>query len=103
MTKEQFLNLDFKEKLNIWHNFSSLSRWDIYFYENDEMTINDLYNRHPYKLAHDIHYGQYDYNDSYFYYDDLGRLISFSDELTFRSIIDIDEMITWYNDTYIGE
>jgi hypothetical protein len=67
------------------------------------MTINNIYRGDAYKLALDIHYGQYDYNDTYFYYDDLGHLVSFSDELTFRGLIDIDEMITWYNNTYKGE
>jgi hypothetical protein len=103
MTKDLFLSFDLEAQVNIFNKFSENHDFYLYIYENDEMTINDLYNRHAYKLAHDIHYGQYDYNDTYFYYDDLGRLVSFSDELTLRGLIDIDEMITWYNNTYKGE
>lgn len=103
MTKDLFLSFDLEEQVSIWNKFSSENGWNDYIYENDEYTMNSLYYKMPYKLAHDIHYGEYDYNDRYFYYDDLEHLISFSDELTFRGLIDIDEMITWYNNTYKGE
>lgn len=103
MTKDLFLSFDLEAQVNIWNKFSNANNWNEYFFENDEMTINNVYRGDAYKLALDIHYGEYDYNDRYFYYDDLGHLISFSDELTFRGLIDIDEMITWYNNTYKGE
>lgn len=103
MTKDLFLSFSLEAQVNIWNKFSSENGWNEYFHENDENTLNHLFYKEPYKLAHDIHYGEYDYNDRYFYYDDLGHLISFSDELTFRGLIDIDEMITWYNNTYKGE
>jgi hypothetical protein len=103
MTKDLFLSFDLEAQVNIWNKFSSENNWNEYFYENDEMTISGLYNRNIYKLAHDIHYGEYDYNDTYFYYDDLGLLVSFSDVEFFHDVIDIDEMITWYNNTYKGE
>lgn len=107
MTKDLFLSFSLEAQVNIWNKFSHAHNNHLYIYGNDEYTLNNFYYKEPYKLAHDIHYGEYDYNDRYFYYDDLGHLISFSDELTFRGLIDIeidiDEMITWYNNTYKGE
>jgi hypothetical protein len=103
MTKQQFLDLSLEEQVITWNDFASEHGWDTHIYDNDEFTLDNLYHGSAYKLAYHIHFGEYDYNDTYFYYDDLGRLISFSDELTFRGLIDIDEMITWYNNTYKGE
>lgn len=103
MTKKEFLELSLEAQVNVWNKFSDNSGFDKHFYKNDEYTLNGLYYKIPYKLAHDIHYGEYDYNDRYFYYDNLGHLISFSDELTFRGLIYIHGMITWYNNTYKGE
>lgn len=103
MTKEQFLSFSLEAQVNIWNKFSSANNWEEYFYENDEMTINNLYHGDAYHFGGDICHGEYSYDDRYFYYDVLGHLISFSDELTFRGLIDIDEMITWYNNTYKGE
>jgi len=98
MTKKQFLDFSLEEKVNAWNKFSVENNWNEFFYENDEFTFKDLYLDNPYQLAYHIHYGNYDYNDTYIYYDDLGHLVSFSDELTLRGIIDIDEMLKWYNE-----
>lgn len=100
MTKDLFLSFSLEAQVNIWNKFNHAHNSHLHIFENDEQTLNELYYRNAYKLAYHIHYGEYDYNDTYMYYDDLGRLISFSDELTFRNLIDIDETITWYNKTY---
>lgn len=103
MTKKMFLSFDLEAQVNIWNKFSSENGWNEYIYENDETTINSVYQGETYKLAYHIHYGEYDYNDSYFYYDDLGHLVSFSDVDFLHDIIDVDEMITWYENTFEGE
>jgi hypothetical protein len=103
MTKKQFLDLSLEEQVNAWNKFSFENGFYGFIYENDETALQNVSNSSFLKLAYLIHYGNYSYNDTYIYFDVLGRLFSFSDELTFRGMIDIDEMITWYNNTYKGE
>ena len=103
MTKDLFLSFDLEAQVNVWNKFSNKNNWNEYFFENDETTISSVYYGDTYKLAYDIHFGEYDINDTYFYYDELGHLVSFSDVEFFHDIIDIDEMIKWYNNTFKGE
>lgn len=103
MTKEKFLSFGLEAQVNIWNKFSSENGWNEYFYENTQTTINDIYNKSPYDLALDIQHGDYSVNDTYFYYDDLGHLVSFSDVEFLHDIIDVDEMITWYENTFKGD
>jgi hypothetical protein len=103
MTKEQFLSFDLEAQVNIFNKFSFENGFYGFIYENNETELQNVSNSSFLKLAYLIHYGSYSYNDTYIYFDVLGRLFSFSDELTFRGMIDIDEMITWYNNTYKGE
>jgi hypothetical protein len=98
MTKKQFLDLSLEEQVNAWNEFSFENGFYGFIYENNETTLQNVSNSSFLKLAYLIHYGSYSYNDTYIYFDDLGRLLSFSDELTLRGIIDIDEMLKWYNE-----
>lgn len=102
MTKTQFLDFQLDTQINVWNKFSEENGWDEYFYENNEYFFNDFYHGSAYKLVEHIHYGDYDFNDNYVYYDIYG-LNSFSDIETFHSIIDIDEMLKWYNEKNIGD
>ena len=104
MTKKQFLDLSLEEQVNAWNNFSFENGFYGFIYENNETELQNVSNSSFLKLAYLIHYGSYSYNDTYIYFftneniDVLGRLFSFSDELTLRGIIDIDEMLKWYNE-----
>lgn len=98
MTKQHFLDLSLEEQVITWNEFSIENNWDEFFYDNDEFTFKDLYRDNPYQLAFHIYYGEYDYNDIYIYYDNLGHLVSISTFEELHDIIDIDEMLTWYNE-----
>jgi hypothetical protein len=98
MTKKQFLDFSLEEQVNAWNDFSFENGFYGFIYENNETELQNVSNSSFLKLAYLIHYGSYSYNDTYIYIDDLGRLISFSDELTLRGIIDIDEMLKWYKE-----
>lgn len=98
MTKEQFKNLSYEEQIYIWNDFAIENSWETQVYENNEYFFKDFYNGNAYELARHIYYGEYDFNDDYLYYDTLGRLNSFSDMEDFYDIIDIDEMLVWFNE-----
>jgi hypothetical protein len=98
MTKKQFLDFSLEEQVNAWNKFSFENGFYGFIYENNETELQNVSNSSFLKLSYLIHYGSYSYNDTYMYFDDLGRLVSFSDELTLRGIIDIDEMLKWYNE-----
>jgi hypothetical protein len=98
MTKEQFLDFSLETQIDTWNEFAIENGWNEYFYENDEFTIKELYHDNPIELAYHIHWGEYNYNDTYIYYDDLGHLISISNFAELHDIIDIDEMLNWYNE-----
>lgn len=98
MTKQQFLDLSFEEQVIKWNTFSTENNWNEFFYDNDEFTLKELYRDSAHKLAYHIHFGEYYYNDTYFYYDDLDHLVSISTFEELHDIIDIDEMLKWYNE-----
>jgi hypothetical protein len=98
MTKKQFLDLSLEEQVNAWNKFSFENGFYGFIHENNETELQNVSNSSFLKLAYLIHYGSYSYNDTFIYFDVLGHLVSFSDELTLRGIIDIDEMLKWYNE-----
>jgi hypothetical protein len=102
MTLEQYKEIALKYKVEMWNTFCEKTNCNLYLYKNDQETINEIYRHNTYKLAEDIYYGNYDYNDLYICYDELGLLNSFSDQDELHAFIDVEHMLTWFNKVFIS-
>ena len=77
-------------------------------YDNDEYTINELFENNPYGFMERCQYGNYSIQDDYFTFDTLGHIYSGNwDDIVEETIYYIDEIIeellSIHNDLYIDE
>ena len=77
-------------------------------YDNDEYTINDLFENNAYDFMERCEYGNYSIQDDYFTFDTLGHIYSCNwDDIVEETIYYIDEIIeellSIHNDLYIDE
>ena len=77
-------------------------------YENDEYTINELFENNAYNFMERCQYGNYSIQDKYFTFDTLGNIYSCNwDDIVEETIYYIDEIIeellSIYNELYIDK
>ena len=77
-------------------------------YDNDEYTINDLFENNAYNFMERCQYGNYSIQDDYFTFDTLGHIYSCNwDDIVEETICYIDEIIeellSIHNDLYVDE
>ena len=88
--------LDVVQELNSWNG----SFEELRFYDNDEYTINELFSS-PYDFAEACSYGEYNFNEDYFKFDNLGNIQSY----TYREMVNevrdnIDDIVDALKDKY---
>lgn len=84
----------------VWNEFCMENRWENEFYTNDEDGLYMLFNGSDtalQDLARAIHFGEYNYMDTYVVLNGYGNLESFS-ENNAREYIDESELVAWFND-----
>lgn len=97
--KEMLINqmneMDEEDVLYIWNDYAYDCRPDDVIYENEEDVLNDLFSR-PSDAIRAINYGDYHFNDPWFYFNGYGNIQSvyslIDDE---NSIVCLDELAEW--------
>ena len=64
--------------VNLWNEYCNESNPDDYIYENEEYTLNEMFNSVDEALRA-AYYGDYRYGDDYVMFNAYGNLVSFSD------------------------
>ena len=77
-------------------------------YENDEYTINELFENNAYDFMERCQYGNYSIGDDYFTFDTLGHIYSCNwDDIVEETVYYIDEIIeellSIWSELYINE
>ena len=77
-------------------------------YENDEYTINELFENNAYNFMERCQYGNYSIHDDYFTFDTLGNIYSCNwDDIVEETVYYIDEIIeellSIWSELYINE
>ena len=97
MNKLKFLSLSLDEQIETWNEFSRENYWEMEIHPNDDIFFKLFYTDNPLEAVRSTQYGDYDYMDDYCYIDGSGNVSSFTFVQDFHDIIDIDEMLVWYN------
>ena len=99
--KEYLLNNEDKlaevvSELNAWNGAFE----DLYFYENDKYTIDELFPS-AYDFAEKCAYGDYNINDEYFRFDGYGNIETCTEQEMIQDMKDsIDDIIDVLKDEY---
>ena len=95
--KEYFYGLSLDEQVSLWNEFCRACNWEDEVLDNDMYGYELVFGATPeglQELARAIHFGEYNYMDSYFIIRN-GNITTFEFESDFHDLIDIDELINW--------
>ena len=67
--------------VNLWNEYCNESNPDDYIYENEEYTLNEMFNS-VHEALRAAYYGDYRYGDDYVMFNAYGNLVSFSDYMS---------------------
>lgn len=91
-------NLETSKLVNLWNEYCNESNPDDYIYENEEYTLNEMFNSVDEALRA-AYYGDYRYGDDYVMFNAYGNLVSFSDYISeVLEHIDISSLATYVID-----
>jgi hypothetical protein len=97
--KEMLINqmdeMDEEDVLYIWNDYAYDCRPDDVIYENDEDVLNELFSR-PSDAIRAIYYGDYTFNDPYFYFNGYANIQSVYSLISdTNSIVSLSELADW--------
>ena len=95
MLINQMYEMDEEDVLYIWNDYAYDCRPDDVIYENEEDVLNALFSR-PSDAIRAIYFGDYTFNDLWFYFNGYGNLQSvYSLILDKNSIVYLSELADW--------
>lgn len=95
MLINQMYEMDEEDVLYIWNDYAYDCRPDDVIYENEEDVLNDLFSR-PSDAIHAIYFGDYTFNDPWFYFDGYGNIQSVYSLIRDKnSIVYLSELADW--------
>ena len=95
MLINQMYEMDEEDVLYIWNDYAYDCRPDDVIYENEEDVLNDLFSR-PSDAIRAIYFGDYTFNDSWFYFNGYGNIQSVYSLIRDKnSIVYLSELADW--------
>lgn len=95
MLINQMYEMDEEDVLYIWNDYAYDCRPDDVIYENEEDVLNDLFSR-PSDAIRAIYFGDYTFNDPWFYFDGYGNIQSVCSLIRDKnSIVYLSELADW--------
>lgn len=95
MLINQMYEMDEDEIMYLWNDYTYDCRPDDVIYENSEDVLNELFSR-PSDAIHAIYFGDYTFNDPYFYFNGYANIQSvYSLVHDKNSIVYFDELADW--------
>ncbi|WP_288878583.1 hypothetical protein [Megasphaera massiliensis] len=91
----KLIGMDEMDVISLWNEYCRDTDHPLsIIYENDEETINSLFNS-PMEAVRAIAYGKYKYYDGYFYRDAYNSMISFENLVSDKSPYMAERLIKW--------
>lgn len=95
MLINQMYEMDEEEIMYLWNDYAYDCRPEDVIYENKEDVFNDLFSR-PSDAIREIYFGDYTFNDPWFYFNGYGNIQSVYSLIRDKdSIVDLSELAEW--------
>lgn len=95
MLINQMYEMDEDEIMYLWNDYAYDCRPDDVIYENNEDVLNELFSR-PSDAIHAVYFGDYTFNDPYFYFNGYANIQSVYSLIRDKnSIVYLDELADW--------
>lgn len=95
MLINQMYEMDEDDVMYIWNDYAYDCRPDDVIYENNEDVLNELFSR-PSDAIHAIYFGDYTFNDPYFYFNGYANIQSVYSLIRDKnSIVYLSELADW--------
>lgn len=95
MLINQMYEMDEDEIMYLWNDYAYDCRPDDVIYENNEDVLNELFSR-PSDAIHAIYFGDYTFNDPYFYFNGYANIQSVYSLIRDKnSIVYLSELADW--------
>ena len=86
---------DIEFVIRLWNMYcDDMNMEDKKIYDNDGLFMSQFT---AMEVAEKIHFGDYDYYDSWIGYDDNGNFLTYAYSSEILRLLDLHEMIDWYN------